>query len=120
MKKMVEKELTFCDECDKGEYVYKCMGCGSEYCYDCRKLLLKEYNQSVYFTGGGNGYFCKDCDIDPPVRIKKIHSLYKAVEMLKNEINGYYKEFEVRQKEAEEQLEIEYKKVMEKIDESFD
>ncbi len=90
MKKMIEKEMTFCDECEKGDYVYKCMGCGIEYCYDCRKLLLKEYQHEVYFTGSGDGYFCKDCDINPPAKVKKIHSLYKAVEMLKNEVSGYY------------------------------
>ena len=108
MKKMVEKEMTFCVECEKGDYVYKCMGCGIEYCYDCRKLLLKEYHHGVYFTGigsgSGDGYFCKDCDINPPVKVKKIHSLYKAVEMLKNEVSGYYKEFEIRYKVVEKDL----------------
>ena len=105
MKKIMEKEVTICDECGKEEYVEACLGCGIEHCNKCRKKCGVEYEHAVHISGSGDGYFCHECDIHPPTNIRKLHQAYLNIRKLREESEEWYVNFGKHQKEAEAALE---------------
>ncbi len=106
MKKIVSKQTHFCDMCGKeDDYPHVCMNCGKEMCYDCRKKHGVEYTQGVHFSGSGDGYYCKECDLKLTTNGKdKLHAAYRAITSLRLENKAYWNNFEKRSKEAESTL----------------
>ena len=112
MKKKTMKEVSFCDYCGKEvEYPHRCMGCGTEYCYECSKIYLVEYHAGVYFQGSGDGDFCHMCNLNPPGKVKLLHQMYKGIEKLRNEVETFNREFDTQRKIQEDELMNEYKRV---------
>ena len=104
MKKKVTVEQTFCDVCGKEASYSKCMGCGKDLCYECRKVEAVEYKHGVHFSGSGDGLYCLKCDKEKREGGDKLHLAYRKIEMLRNEATGFWTEFEKRTKEAENEL----------------
>lgn len=105
MKKEVFKQVHFCDKCGKEEYVYRCMGCGSEFCFDCMKESMIEYHHAVNFSGSGDGLFCKICDASPPPMVADLWWAYRQVKRLKKEAKAFYDSLDKRSKAAEAEVE---------------
>lgn len=104
MRKIIEKEVEFCDACGKEAYCQKCLGCSKEYCYDCREKLMVEYRHSLHFGGSYDGHFCQECDTNPPEHIKRLHHAYQTMRSLKNEWEGSYANIERRAKSTEARI----------------
>ncbi len=106
MKKEILKEVMICDCCKKEAYLDKCLGCGQEFCWECREKLGITYHAGVHFSGSGNGFFCSKCNINPSSEIFQLWLKYRQIQSLKNEESGFYEEFSKRSKKAEEELKI--------------
>lgn len=104
MKKTVTKDVTLCDGCKKEGYAEQCLGCGLEHCWECQRTLGVEYKHSVYFSGGGDGYFCLRCDKNPPENVVKIWAAYNRIQTLRRERESWGNDFEIRAKSAEEEI----------------
>lgn len=105
MKKTVEKETTFCDVCGK-EYPYcdVCLSCGKEVCHECAKTEGVEYKHSVWASGSGDGFYCNECDSKLKKTGDKLHAAYRKIVSLRNEQEGFYKDFKARGDKAEADL----------------
>lgn len=70
MKKIIEKEVTFCDNCGKeAGLVLECVTCETELCFDCSdQLMVRLY---VGMDRGNTAYICKKC-FDRPETIAGI------------------------------------------------
>lgn len=107
MRKIVEKEVTFCDFCGAENYVEPCLKCGKEACWECKKKpeVGVEYSHAVYFCGGGDGFYCRPCDLAlSESQADAKHNAYVAIRSLRDELKGWQVSFEKRQKIAEEQV----------------
>jgi len=104
LKKILPKEVHICDGCGKEEYCHACIGCGVEYCYDCRKKLMVEYKHSVYASGTGDGDFCLKCNSTPPPKVRDLLYAYYTIKNLKSEEDSWHKDFRKRSDMAEEIL----------------
>ena len=96
MKKMVEKEVEFCDNCGSDDCVFnECNGCGKHFCYDCNedKGMGKKYIHSVYCSGTGDAYLCNDCLSRPTPKVTGILRAYEAVQRLRVENENWQKDF---------------------------
>ena len=49
MQKKIMKKVTFCDHCQKEAYVDKCLRCGVEHCWECKRTEGIEHG--LGFTG---------------------------------------------------------------------
>ena len=101
MKKMIQIEATFCDYCGKQDYVEKCLGCGIEYCLECKKILGVQYPDffNSFSTGG---FFCNICD----TKFLKdgnnaLHTAYKRIKDLQNESKLFYDDLMIRVNKSE-------------------
>ena len=114
MRKQKNIEVKICDYCgtDKSVY-YTCLCCGKDACYECKKEVGVEYNHGVYFSGSDDGYFCNECDQNPPEEFRKLHQLYKNIKALVFETTAFYEDFKKRTDKAESKLKTEYSKVVE-------
>ena len=101
MKQRVTVEQIKCDLCSKKEAWNKCLGCGIDICYDCRKMKVKEYSHAVYFGGSEDGIYCFECDARLRKSGDKLHAAYLVIERLRNEQNGWYANFKKRVDKAE-------------------
>ncbi len=111
MKKIVNIEQEFCDDCGKKTYAHNCIGCGVCYCYDCSKRLFKELKFSVHFGGSGEAQICSKCLANPPEKIKELLKSYLAINNLRSEYKVWWEEFDKRANIAEahnEKLRKEY------------
>ena len=107
MKRIIEKEVVFCDSCQKEAYTDTCLRCGVQHCYDCRKTKGVEYKHAVHFSGSGDGYYCNQCDgILYSTGDDKLHSAYVKIKNLRKESELFYIDFDKRTKKAETILEI--------------
>ena len=105
MRKIVEKEITLCDSCEKESYLESCLRCGVEHCYDCKKLKGIEYTHGVRFSGTGDGYYCNECDsILFTKEHSELHSAYVRIKNLKTESRLFYADFDKRANTAEQTL----------------
>lgn len=105
MKKRIEMDATFCDACDKQEYVTACMKCGTEHCYDCRKVKGVEYGHAVYFRGSGDGYYCTPCDQRlSESKDNPRHLAYQAIRALRDESAAWSEDFKLRSDIAEAEV----------------
>ncbi len=109
---LITEEKAICDFCgDENKYTDKCLGCGKDMCYECRKIHGIKYRHAIVFSGSGDGYFCNECNSNPPEKVRKLHSLYRNIILLSNERENFYKQFEIRSKKVEDELEKEYEKL---------
>ncbi len=104
MKKLITKEVQFCDGCGAEAYCEKCLGCEKEHCWQCRKPLGVEYSHSVGFSGSGDGYYCASCDINPKIEATPLHRAYIAISLLRRESKRFYEDWLRRCDEAEATL----------------
>ena len=105
MKKMIEKEVTLCDSCEKEAYLKVCIRCGVEHCYECKKFKGIEYTNGVRFSGTGDGYYCNECDgILFTKEHNDLHFAYVIIRNLKTESQLYYADFSKRSTAAEDIL----------------
>ena len=106
MRKSINKESTFCDKCGKETYVDKCLKCGVEHCWECKKTEGIDYKHAVHFSGSGDGYYCHTCDTELRVtKSDKLHTAYRMIANLREEAEQFYKDFNNRAKLAEIQTE---------------
>ena len=104
MKKEIKIERIFCDVCEKDAGYNTCLGCGKEFCYDCKKTDAIEYKHSVFFQGSGDGLYCPKCDKKMRENGDKLHAAYRQIKKLKNEYIGFYDDFNKRNEKAEAEL----------------
>ncbi len=103
MKKIIKKEITFCDKCDK-EYPYlnKCLNCNVEMCYDCVQKHGESYDHAVYFRGSGDGFYCKPCNQElKSIGKDKRYNAYLTIRLLQDELETWGNDFKKRQDNAE-------------------
>lgn len=111
-----EVKVEVCDHCGKEDYMNKkCLCCGVEHCYDCRKDLTIGiiYPAYIYCSGSGEGYFCQKCNVmllstpqqrkmDPVQRRTSVlHGAYIAVYRLQQDMEEVKNTFEKRRKQVE-------------------
>ena len=107
MKKKVEMDMTFCDKCGKQDYVYTCIRCGYEVCYECRKSEMVEYTSGVHFSGSGDGCYCNNCDSILLVNgTDPLYNAYRNIKELKEENESSYLFFKNRSEQAENNISI--------------
>lgn len=105
MKKTISKDVHFCDSCTKElDYPTKCMGCSNEYCYECRKTKCVDYPHGVYFSGTGDGLYCKPCDDRLGQIGDKRILAYRKIQTLRKESEAWGEDFNHRKNEAESEL----------------
>lgn len=105
MKKTISVEKTLCDKCGAETYGAKCLKCGKDWCYECAKTHVTEYQHAVNFRGSGDGHYCKPCDAELIASGKdKLYNAYRAVAMLRLELDAFHEHFEKRREEAEKHL----------------
>lgn len=107
MKKIVEKEVEFCDYCNReAGWVYACGNCSKGACYECKSRVGVEYSRGIYGGGTGDGFYCSPCDIAlSESGHDQKHNAYRVVRSLRDEYEGWSKNFEKRRKKAEADLE---------------
>ena len=94
MKKIVSKEVSFCDKCGKEIYITKCNNCDKEHCWECRKTEGIEYSYSVHSGGGDDGYYCKLCDTElRKTKTDELHNSYLTIQKLQNEFEAFDKDW---------------------------
>jgi len=104
MKKIVEKEVHFCDSCGKETYVSQCLVCVAEYCWECEKKEMVEYKSGVW-SSGLDGHYCLRCNSELLVnKNNPIHELYVRIKYLRMENESWYKEFKKRADATEKEL----------------
>lgn len=90
MKKLVTKEVDYCDSCNSEHSLYTCLTCKKEFCYSCSKTKAIEYPHSIHFRGSGDGFYCLECNSkhmaagDNPlfncfVQIKNLRNQYEVL-----------------------------------------
>lgn len=99
MKKKVTKTVILCDSCHKEDYTQKCLGCGKDFCYECRQKKGVEYAHGVYFSGSYDGFYCHACDKSNAKFA--IHQAYAAIRDLRTEADQWQKDFNRRKDDAE-------------------
>ncbi len=105
MKKVVSKEMNFCDVCTGESNQWDvCQSCGKNICHKCKPANAKEYGHSVYCSVSGAGLYCLECDQRLTKAGNKKHRAYKLIESLRNENRGFNEEFQKRATEAESEL----------------
>lgn len=103
MKKTINKEVRFCDQCGKEDsYPDACLCCGAEMCYDCKEKHGVYYTHAIYCSGSGDGFYCKPCDQKLTADGNdKLHLAYRAIKSLKDELEGWSVAFRKRQEAAD-------------------
>jgi len=107
MKKIVEKEVNICDVCGKEDYCSsKCLICGFEACYDCKKTTMTEFNHAVHFSGSNDGDYCNKCLSQPiPQKHEALLQAYRNIKVLRNESVAWNEDFKIRSEKAEARVE---------------
>ena len=68
MRKEITTEVDTCDFCPSETDCYsRCMHCGKDVCYDCKKTAGHDYTAGVSFQGHGDGFYCNNCLLLPEV-----------------------------------------------------
>jgi len=105
MKKIIKKEVSFCDNCQhECSYMPKCAVCGVEYCYDCKKNRMVKYNAGVYFSGHGDIYYCNKCHDALMKGNDPVFHAYRKIESLRQESKIWGEDFRKRCNNAEKHL----------------
>ena len=105
MKKIIEKEATFCDHCGKEAYVETCLCCGVDHCYECRKTQGVEYEHGVGFSGNGDGYYCNECDTKlSKSKADPLYNAYHEIKTLRQKQRLWYAKFNAEVTAAEQRI----------------
>ena len=86
MKKIIQKEVEFCDKCGRELDFCKstCMNCGLTYCYNCSESGMVEYPHALHRSGGGDGCYCKKCDaVLTHAHDSALHNAYREMQKLR-------------------------------------
>lgn len=103
MKKIIMKEVTFCDKCkEEDSYPDTCLCCGTQMCSTCAEKHGIEYPHSVYCSGSGDGFYCKPCDAKLTASgTDMLHKAYQVIQSLRSELEDWSRAFKQRAKAAE-------------------
>lgn len=102
-KKRKYVDYNQCDFCCSEEDCYsKCLTCGKDVCYECKKTVGVSYEHSVFWGGSGDGFYCYACDA---ITKSKIHTAYRLIRALRLEGQGFNAEFSLKAKEANKYVE---------------
>ena len=103
MKKTITKEVNVCDFCETTNCVFsKCLCCGVDICYECRKTKAVHYDAGVFHSSGGDGVYCLKCDITE--KSTPLHKAYVAILSLREYQRSWGADFARQQKSAEHRL----------------
>jgi hypothetical protein len=106
MKKIVAKEISFCDICKKPmDFGYDCAECGIEFCYECHKDRMIGYSAGVGWGGSGDIHYCKKCH-DKLITSANdpIFEAYRKIFDLGQEGKRFYDDYKIRCNAAEKNL----------------
>ena len=108
MKKIVQREIHFCDKCGLERFhVNTCLQCGLELCYECSEYHGKRYDKSTVTFGSGDGFYCNECDSTlTSTGENKLHNAYRAIKRLKDEMKAFETDWERRSAEANDALRL--------------
>ena len=102
MKTSKTIESHVCDFCKQSDQCYdKCVTCGKDVCYDCKKVAGVEYPHSVCCSGSGDGFYCHECDAKDST---SLHAAYVAIRSLRLEAESFYRGYRERSEKAELRL----------------
>ena len=103
MRKQLLKTVRICNKCGSDEHVYeRCLECGLDHCYECKKQHGIEYNHAVNFGGSDDGYYCKECNEKLlSSRDNELHLAYLKIKKLRAEEQSWYAKFKSRKEKAE-------------------
>lgn len=105
MKKMINKEVAFCDGCGKErEYGPICFICKDEFCYDCSKTHGTKLSEGIHHSGGKDLFICKTCEakiLSATTVQKNAYYAYLHLQKLRCDYNSFYEQFNKLQDEAE-------------------
>ena len=107
MKKIVEREVIFCNFCESDNSVYyHCNGCGKDFCYKCqnKKAVGQKFAHAVHFSGSCDCFLCMDCLANPTPETKEILAGYLKIQQLRNEAKSWNDDFDKRCKTAEAEV----------------
>lgn len=105
MEKLVQKSVTFCDECEKESYTHNCLICGKGYCFECRTQHIIEFHHAVFFTGSKDGYYCNTClNTSIPKEHRAKLAAYRTIAALRVEYSAWCEAFNIRATAAEAAL----------------
>jgi hypothetical protein len=105
MKKVMRKEVEFCDGCNAETYVTACMKCGVDHCWQCQEKWGVEYAHGVYVKGSGDGYWCKPCDVQMSESgSDELYLAYVAIRQVRDEMIAFNAEWSQRKDAAESRL----------------
>lgn len=115
MKRVVNSERYLCDHCKKvvdgEEYLFCCLNCGIEFCFNCADKKGKRYDYSVYFSGE-SGFYCKSCDNSLTISgSNELYNSYRLIEKLRIELKSWQKDFERRETAASNKIKELFAKV---------
>src|SRR4051812_15710406 len=100
MRKMVAKEVFFCDVCRREQYIaLSCKNCGTEMCSFCWEHHGQVYSSNIFVSQGYDGHYCNFCDRQ--LRLKgtnKLHAAYLQIRELRLEMEQWNEAFTARQK----------------------
>lgn len=93
MKKIIEKEVHFCDTCGKeAGLIIECVTCEHEFCFDCGDQLMVRFYVSM--DRGNTSYVCRKC-LEQPEKLtgiereKYVHLMH--VKAVRDEYEAVYK-----------------------------
>lgn len=101
MKTTKTIETKTCDFCGADDCYYKCLRCGKDVCYECKKKAGIEYQHSICCSGSGDGFYCHECD---KADKSPLHAAYQEIRSLRNESDGFWEDFKKRSDAAEARL----------------
>jgi hypothetical protein len=107
VKTTITEERRICDFCHHGEAHSwnACLKCGKDICYDCSEKEAKHYNHGVYVQGSGDGQYCNACDVElTAAGNDPLHTAYRVVKALRDELEIWSSAFELRKKRAEDAI----------------
>jgi len=105
MKKQITVEQSFCDVCGKEATGHdNCDVCGKEFCRECIDAETIRYSHGVHCSGSGDGVYCHECDQKMRNNGDKLHTAYRKIAALRNELLGWSQDFDKRKKQAESEV----------------
>jgi hypothetical protein len=102
-------EVVTCDICgkelDKCDGCFVCDGCGKNICHECKgKGHGVYYKPGINYYSGMQGFFCNECDDNPPEHVKEKHDIYREILQIEKDIEEAVEKFVDRADEAELKL----------------